>query len=135
MFLRIILAFVVSVLQQGALPKAGDVQAALTRGESLYFLARFADSISVLQPLDTALQAQADRIRERVLIKLYLALAHIGSNELEAARTLFVDILQLDPMFSLEANRFATKVMNLFEEAKAETTNNSCIKIYYASDR
>jgi hypothetical protein len=44
MFLRIILAFVVSVLQQGALPTARDVQAALIRGESLYFEARFADS-------------------------------------------------------------------------------------------
>src|SRR5262249_6288204 len=109
-----------------SLPTARDIQAALVRGEFLYFEAHFADSISLLQPLDAALESQADRIAERIAIKRSLALAHIGFNELDAAKVLFADIVQLDPTFSLAPDRFAPKVIKLFEEAQAE---NSCVTI------
>jgi tetratricopeptide (TPR) repeat protein len=135
MFPLIVLAFVVSFLQQTALPTEGDIQAALTRGEALYFEARFADSISLLQPFDTALQAQTDRIPERVSVKLFLALAHVGLNEPDAAKSLFADITRLDPAFSLDAERFPPKIIKLFGETKAETTNNTCIRICDAVDR
>src|SRR5262249_38593984 len=126
MYRLIILALASSVLTQQSLPTARDIQAALVRGEFLYFEAHFADSISLLQPLDAALESQADRIAERIAIKRSLALAHIGLNELDAAKVLFADIVQLDPTFSLAPDRFAPKVIKLFEEAQAE---NSCVTI------
>ena len=134
MYHLIILALALSVLQQQSLPTAGDIQAALIRGDFLYFEARFADSISLLQPLVAALEAQADRIPERIAIKRSLALAHIGLNELDAGKALFADIVQLDPTFSLAPERFAPKVIKLFEEAQAEN-RNSCVTICNAAVR
>src|SRR5438132_12541901 len=118
MYHLIILALALSVLQQQSLPTAGDIQAALIRGDFLYLVARIADSISLLQQLDAALEAQADRIPERIAIKRSLALAHIRLNELDAAKALFADIVQLDPTFSLAPQRFAPQGIKIFEEAQ-----------------
>jgi len=125
----LIVTFVIGLLGQASSPAAVDIQADLMRGESLYFEARFADAIKVLQPLDAALQTQPERISERVRVKLYLALAQIGSNEPVRAKALFQEILQLDPMFALDAGKFAPKVINFFEETKAEAANNTCVRI------
>jgi tetratricopeptide (TPR) repeat protein len=134
MYRLMILVLGVSVLQRSPL-STSDIQALLSRGESLYYEARFADSISVLQPLDAALEQHPERVQDRIVIKLDLALAHIGLNESQAAKALFADILALDPMFSLDAERFAPKIIQLFDEAKAESSKTSCVRICDEVDR
>jgi tetratricopeptide (TPR) repeat protein len=102
-----------------AAPPQADVSTTLARAEAAYYEARFNDTIDILTPLNARLEGQPAQVRELIRTKLQLALAHIGLNQLLQAKTLFSELQQLDPQFSLDQAKFAPKVLALFEEARA----------------
>ena len=126
---RLLLALTVltgSLAASQAVPTPDEVTAALSKAEALYFDARFRDCIALLLPLDSALKPQTGRIKEKVSIKLEMGLAYVGLNQSAEAKTLFGDVYDLDPTYSLDPQLYAPKVLTLFQEAKAEHGQKQC---------
>jgi tetratricopeptide (TPR) repeat protein len=109
-----------------AIPTPEEVSAALSRAESLYFDAKFRDCIALLLPLDNALQTQSNRVKERVSIKVEMGLSDVGLNQTAEAKALFGDVYDLDPTYVMDPQLFAPKVIALFQEAKAEHSQQQC---------
>ena len=101
---------------------ADEIQATLSRAETLYYQARFRESIQLLTPLDRLLQGKPDRTR----VKLQLALAHVALNETAAAKTFFEELCSLDPTYELDPLQFAPKVVTLFNEARSNEIKVRC---------
>src|SRR5262249_29159141 len=107
----------------------------LTRAETLYFDARFKDVLELLNPLDVQLRRQPERIRERVAVKLQLALSHIGLNQTAEAKARFAELDELDPEYSLDPAQYAPKVLALFQEARTDRSASRCTSICDTSAR
>ena len=103
-----------------------EVEDALAKAEALYFEAQFAESIKVLQGVDEVLRARPERRQERISVKLQLALAYIGLNDPQKARSFLSDLYAVDPDYSLDTQQFSPKVMTLAEQAKAEQAEIRC---------
>jgi len=112
-----------------------DPAALLTRAETLYFDARFKDVLELLNPLDIQLQRQPERIRERVAVKLQLALSHIGLNQTAEAKARFAELDDIDPEYSLDPALYAPKVLTLFQEARTDRSASRCISVCEAAAR
>lgn len=112
-----------------------DVANALNRAERLYYDAQFEETIAVLNPIDASLQPQPALLDEKVRIKVLLALAYIGLNENGKAKSLFKEVSELDANFSLSSEKFSANVIALFDEAKAEQTEDSCRQICQSVNR
>src|SRR5262245_14565851 len=89
-----------------------DVTTAVARAEAAYYAAHFEDSAAILLPLNILLDTEAGRSDEKIPVKLQLALAYIGLNEFEKAKTLFSEVYDLDPQFEMDREKFAPKVLN-----------------------
>jgi tetratricopeptide (TPR) repeat protein len=103
-----------------------EVEDALAKAEALYFEAQFAESIKILQGVDEMLRAHPEKRQERISVKLQLALAHIGLNDPQKAKSLLNDLYAIDPDYSLDAQQFSPKVTALAEQAKAEQAEIRC---------
>src|SRR5262245_2535768 len=108
------------------LPTPELVTGTLNRAQALYYDARFQETIDLLLPLDRALRSDEKRTKERIDIKLQIALAHVGLGQIPEATTRFGEICALDPDYSLDPKRFAPKVVSAFEEAKEENEKVQC---------
>src|SRR5258706_6758403 len=97
-----------------------DIKDALAHAEVLYFEARFQDAIQVLSRIDTVLSPEEKRVPEKTNVKLQLALAHIGLNELSDAKQFLRELFALDPDRRLDPLEFSPKVIALANEAKVE---------------
>jgi hypothetical protein len=116
-------------------PAPQDVAAILANAEKLYYDANFEGAISVLTPLDTALESQAASPAERISVKVLLALAYIGRNEHGRAKSFFKEVSALDPQFLLPPEKFSSNVMALFDEAKEEHREGTCRQICERANR
>jgi len=96
-----------------------DISSVLARAETAYYDARFNDAIALLAPLDDALETTHDRIDDRIQVKLQLALAYIGLNEIPEAKTHLGEIFEINPQFVINPAKFAPKVLTLVNEARA----------------
>jgi hypothetical protein len=125
---RFVLAlwFMTSLGPAQSLPVQSEVAAGLARAETLYYEAKFRESIDVLLPLDSALQPQSGRLPDKISVKLQLALNHIGLNETGDAKRFFAELSALDAGYSLDPQQFSPKVITLFEEARAERDQARC---------
>ena len=106
-----------------------DVAAALDRAERLYYDAQFEQTITLLSPVEASLQSQSALLDEKVRVKVLLALAYIGLNDTAKAKALFKEVSGLDPNFALSSEKFSPNVLALFDEAKAEQTEEGCRQI------
>jgi hypothetical protein len=120
---------------QQAAPLQDDTANTLLRAQALYYEARFRESIELLLPLDSALRAQPERRAEKIDIKLQLALAHIGLSETSSAKSRFAEICALDPDYALDPQRYAPKVISLFEDSKTEQEKAKCQMFCSEADR
>jgi Tfp pilus assembly protein PilF len=120
-----LLLFVLTARGQTPVPQQ-DIDNALAQAEALYFEARFAESLAMVAPIDVALKQEPARIKERVRIKIQMALAYVGLNETDNAKAQFQEVCGLDPSFELDRDLFASKVLSLFDEAKADQTATRC---------
>jgi tetratricopeptide (TPR) repeat protein len=112
---------------QGSQPAPQDeIKDALARAESLYFEARFSDSVQLLSRVNDALKAQPERLAERTNTKLQLALANVGLNNPAAAKSFLMELFALDPDFNLDAQQFSPKIVALANDAKTEQNKIRC---------
>jgi len=102
------------------------VASTLSRAQALYYDARFQETIELLLPLDKALSSDDKRTKEKIDIKLQIALAHVGLGQMPEATMRFGEICALDPDYSLDPKKFAPKVVSAFEEAKEENEKVQC---------
>ena len=121
-----VLALIMSFQFSAQLVSQDPVKDTLSKAESLYYEAKFKESIQLLERLNESLRSQPERLQDRVQAKLQLALAHIGMNNTIAARSFLVEIYALEPEFGLDAKQFSPKVITLANEAKAEQATIRC---------
>ena len=103
-----------------------EVEDALAKAEALYFEAQFAESIKVLVYVDELLRTHPERRQERINVKLQLALAHVGLNDPQKAKSFLNDLFAIDPDYSLDTQQFSPKVMTLAAQARAEQDEIRC---------
>jgi tetratricopeptide (TPR) repeat protein len=130
---RYVLALLIWATLQS--PTTEFVANTLSRAEALYYDARFQETIQLLAPLDTTLSKEPARTKERIDIKLQIALAHVGLGQMSQAKTRFGEICSLDPDYSLDPKKFAPKIVSAFEEAKSESTKAECQMFCAETDR
>jgi hypothetical protein len=129
----VVVLVVISALQVGT--PSNDVNTALRQAEQLYYEAQFKEVLDLLLPIDVALDLQTEASQNRIKVKLQLALAYIGLSETSAARDRFGEIVDLDPSYSLDPQRYSEKVIELFDEVKEEHNRNRCRTICMEGDR
>ena len=124
------LGYVVTLLMlvQSANPIApkDDIKANLDRAEDLYYEAKFNDSIQLLLHVNEELQSKPDRLSDKVNTKLQLALANIGLNDTEKAKTYLIEMYTLDPNATLDPQKVSPKVIALAGDAKTSMTRMRC---------
>jgi tetratricopeptide (TPR) repeat protein len=103
-----------------------DVTTTFSLAQKAYYEARFEDALGLLLPLDAALKDNRERIKDRVAIKLQIALAQIGLNQTSEAKVRFTELYELDPQFGLDPQQYAPKVLALAQESKSLYTENRC---------
>jgi len=129
MFRNIMILALVPVVGTGLLQRSSsqdDVENTLTRAQSLYYEARFKDSVEMLLPVDATLRQQPDLVSQSIRVKLQLALGYIGQNQTAQAKSVFQEVCALDAAYSLDSTQFAPKVLALFNDAKAEQKKVRC---------
>src|ERR1700674_1867100 len=89
-----------TILQSGAQPQ-DEIKDALAHADALYYAARFNESIPLLARIDDVLKTEPGRIQEKIDTKLKLALAHIGLNDTNAAKSSFMDLYALAPGYAV----------------------------------
>jgi tetratricopeptide (TPR) repeat protein len=107
-------------------PAPDEIKDVLSRAESLYYEAKFNDSIKLLLRLNDVLQTKTDDVQDRINTKLLLALNHLGLNESAAAKSLLIDVFALDPEYVLDPQQFSPKVVALAGDAKTQQMMGRC---------
>jgi tetratricopeptide (TPR) repeat protein len=125
MFAYVLALFV--TLQSSTQPVTPDeIKDGLLRAESLYYEAKFVESIQILARVNDALVTRPDRLQDKIATKLQLALANIGLNDTASAKTFLTELFALDPDYVLDAKQFSPKVVALANDAKAEQIRLRC---------
>src|SRR5262245_25518562 len=96
-----------------------EVHDLLASASSLYYEAKFKESIDLLAPLDEKLHSEDGRAHDKAGIKLQLALAYVALNDATQARSRFEELYSIDPDYALDMQQYPPKVVSLAEEAKA----------------
>ena len=108
---------------------ADDPSEMLARAEALYYEAEFAKSVELLTRADEILRLQSGHLEEKINVKMQLALAFMGLNDINRAKTNLVELYALDSDHRMDPQVFAPKVVKLAEEAKAEQNELRCQSI------
>jgi tetratricopeptide (TPR) repeat protein len=106
-----------------------EVDETLARAETLYYEAAFKEAIQLLLRVDGLLHADSGRLKEKISVRLHLALAHIGLNENAEAKSFLLELYALDADYQLDPRLFPPKMLALAEEAKTEQNEIRCEKI------
>jgi hypothetical protein len=112
-----------------------EITETLARAEALYYEAEFTKSIELLLRLDKELGAQTERLQEKARAKLQLALAYIGLNDNNQAKTYFRELYTLNPDYSVDPQQFSPKVVQFAEQAKAAESEIRCSAISSDAER
>jgi len=108
---------------------ADDPSEMLARAEALYYEAEFAKSVELLTRADEILRPQAGHLEEKINVKMQLALAFMGLNDINRAKANLVELYAIDSDHRMDPQVFAPKVVKLAEEAKAEQNEMRCRSI------
>src|SRR5436853_1352761 len=100
MFRSVLLLFLM-ILFASITPAAAsdEIATTLNRAESLYYEARFKESIEMLQHADDLLHQVEGRESEKRTVKVQLALAYIGLNDTIQAKAVLRDVYAADPEY------------------------------------
>lgn len=124
MFAYVLALFV--TVQSAAAPVQDEIKEGLLRAESLYFEAKFVESIQLLARVNDALVAKPERVQDKIATKLQLALANIGLNDTASAKVFLAELYAIDPDYSLDAKQYAPKVVALANDARNEQNRLRC---------
>jgi|SRR5688572_12098280 len=121
-----VLALLVTV--QSAAPAAGqdEIKEGLLRAESLYYEAKFVESIQLLARVNDALASRPERLQDKIATKLQLALSNIGLNDTASAKGFLNELFALDPDYNLDAKMYSPKVVSLANDARNEQNRIRC---------
>jgi tetratricopeptide (TPR) repeat protein len=106
-----------------------DVGEVLARSEALYYDANFKEALGLLLPLDQALRTEAGHLQEKGRVKLQLALVYVALEDTGKAKAVFGEMCSLGTECSIDTQKYPPKVVSLFEEAKAATSDRRCTVI------
>src|SRR5688572_16207955 len=121
-----VLALIVT-LQSATQPALQDeIKEGLLRAESLYYEAKFVESIQILARVNDALAARPDRLLDKIATKLQLSLANIGLNDTASAKIFLSELYALDPEYVLDSKLYSPKVVSLANEARSEQNKIRC---------
>ena len=124
------IAFALMIAIQGPTqPSSQDeIKDGLTRAESLFYEAKFIESIQVLAHVNDVLQTKPGRLPDKIATKLQLALSNIGLNDTASAKTFLTELYGLDPDYVLDPKQFSPKVVSLANDAKNEQSKIRCLE-------
>ncbi|HLH32816.1 MAG TPA: hypothetical protein VKY31_16560, partial [Terriglobia bacterium] len=88
--------------------------------------AKFKDAIQLLQHADDLLRTNTGRTPDKINVKLQLALAHVGLNEVPQAKASLREVFALDGDYRLDPQQFPPKFLTLADEAKSEQSQVRC---------
>jgi len=125
----LVLPMIVLLSRPGWSAPPDDPSEMLARAEALYYEAEFAKSVELLTRADEILRPQAGHLEEKINVKMQLALAYMGLNDINRAKTNLVELYALDSDHRIDPQAFAPKVVKLAEEAKAEQHALRCQSI------
>ena len=111
---------------QSAPATRDEIKEVLKQAETLYYDARFNDSIELLLGLDNRLQKEPNRQQEQIAAKLQLVLAYVGLNRNDQAKVVMRQLYALDKTYSLDPLLFAPKIIALADAAKTEAMTTHC---------
>jgi len=113
-------------VQAPASTSPDEIKDGLLRAETLYYEAKFVESIQLLAHVNDVLQSKPDRLQDKITTKLQLALANIGLNDTASAKTFLSEIYALDADYVIDAKQFSPKVIALATDAKNEQNKIRC---------
>jgi len=114
-------------IQGPAQPAAQDeIKDGLLRAESLFYEARFIESIQVLAHVNDVLQTKPGRVPDKIAANLQLALANIGLNDTASAKSFLSEVYSLDPDYVIDVKQFSPKVVALANDAKNDQLKTRC---------
>jgi tetratricopeptide (TPR) repeat protein len=113
-------------VQAPASASQDEIKEGLLRAETLYYEAKFVESIQLLAHVNDVLQSKPDRLQDKISTKLQLALANIGLNDTASAKTFLSEIYALDADYVIDAKQFSPKVIALATDAKNEQNKIRC---------
>src|SRR5438874_3366953 len=122
----LVLFLILSAISPVLAVPADEVTETMSRAESLYYEAKFKDAIQLLQHADELLRPAANRMPEKINVKVQLALALIGLNDITQAKASLRDVYAIDADYRMDAEQFPPKVLALADEAKAEQNQIRC---------
>ena len=125
-------SFVIALMfaiQAPTQPAAQDeIKDGLLRAESLFYEAKFIESIQLLAHVNDVLQTKPGRLPDKIATKLQLALANIGLNDTASAKSFLTELYALDPDYVLDAKQFSPKVVALANDAKNDQNKSGVRK-------
>src|SRR5262245_2087403 len=121
------LALLIAVQPPGQPAQRDEIKEGLARAESLFYEAKFIESIQLLAHVNDDLQTKPGRVPDKIAVKLQLALANIGLNDTASAKTFLNELYALDPDYVLDAKQFSPKVVSLANDAKNEQNKIRCL--------
>ncbi len=98
----------------------------LKTAEDLYYSAKFEEAATLLGDIDMQLSSSPRRVDDLKNVKLYQALVEIALDDSEHAKAKFLELLALDPGFSLNSSEHAPKIIGIFEDARKGYAENQC---------
>jgi tetratricopeptide (TPR) repeat protein len=128
MMFLIAFAFLIAIQGPTQLSSQDEIKDGLTRAESLFYEAKFIESIQVLAHVNDVLQTKPGRLSDKIATKLQLALANIGLNDTASAKTFLTELYALDPDYALDPKQFSPKVVSLANDAKNEQSKIRCLE-------
>jgi tetratricopeptide (TPR) repeat protein len=95
-----------------------DVSLELSRAQSFYYGGKFQESLILLTELDKTIGNDAQKTNVLLIIKLYMGLAHAGLDQMDQAKSRFVEVCKLDAKYTLNPQDYPPKIIALYNEAK-----------------
>src|SRR5215831_11925129 len=121
-----VLGFMMLIQPAIAQAPKDEIKDLLKQARDLYYDAKYAESVQVLLRVNDQLQSRSDRLLDKVDTKLQLALANIGLNDIDKAKSYLIQMYTLDPNAPLDADQYSPKVISLAAEAKTEMVRIRC---------
>jgi tetratricopeptide (TPR) repeat protein len=121
----LLLLFVCLWLPAQEAPK-DDVSSSLSAAQELYHQAQFEDAARLLKQIEPRLSSLPARVEDFKTLKLYEALIDVALNDSANAKARFLELLALEPAFSLNSEEHAPKVIGIFTDARKSYLEGQC---------
>src|SRR5215468_8108766 len=102
-----VLGFLMLIQPAAAQAPKDEIKESLKQSRDLYYDAKYSESVQVLLRLNDLLQSRTDRLADKVDVKLQLALANIGLNDIDKAKSYLIQMYTLDPNAPLDADQYS----------------------------